>query len=153
VRVRLYERAKLLEGDIRRDFCQAIGLAAPTGLSFNDAEDNPSLDFDSVQFLSRLNAMQLPEPRRAQLVGILKQRAATQASKSLFAPRERLGIFERFREGNRAFAQEFLGAPDALDLTLDELLADVPLDFGYGRARFVSTLAEVLPRLLPHAAA
>jgi hypothetical protein len=146
VQVRLYDRKALCAGDIRRDFCRLVGLEADR-LAFKDTEDNPSLDFESVNFLAHMNAVELPQATRDDLLRILKERAASAGPSSLLSPEQRREVVGRFREANRRFAADYLDAPDAFELRQDELAQDAQADFSYGLARFVATLAEVLPRL------
>jgi hypothetical protein len=150
VRIRLYERERFPQGDVRRDFLQAIGLD-PQGLDFEEGMRNVSLNFAGVEFLRRFNSVSSARIRRRYLLRVLDEfDAGPQAHSSLLAPQARQDLVERFREPNRRLARAFLGTDSVFEISDAEMEKESRLDREYGEEQFLEMLAFVVPRLLAH---
>jgi len=146
LRIRIYNRRRFRGGDARLDFCDVIGLKE-NGLVLEAGEINESLDFDSVCFLSRFNAVPLSEPQHQEVVKALRELALANPdrSSSFLDAGQRMRVAERFEDSNRKFSRDFLGGRDAFD-PVDTADARTPGSFD--EKRFVEMLSFVVPRLL-----
>jgi hypothetical protein len=146
LRVRVYERDRFPERDVRRDFCSLIGLDAAR-LAWQGGDTNVSLDADSVYFLQRFNRVPLTEEQHKVVVNLLAEfeRGAAERPRPLLEPAQRMCIVEQYRESNRRFACEFLGCEDPFGpVDATELTPPRPLS----EQRFMEILGFVLPRLM-----
>jgi hypothetical protein len=148
LRIRLYERERFPDGDVRRDFLEVIGVEA-SGLVFEEVQRNVSLSFAGVEFLRRFNTIPQTRPHRRRVVRLLAQYGAKNPPhSSLLGMDERRAIMDRYRDSNRRFAQEFLGAESVYEIPDAELAREASLDREYGETQFIDMLSFVLPRLL-----
>jgi len=148
LKIRLYERDRFQQGDVRRDFLDAIGLD-PGGLEFEEGMRNVSLNFAGVEFLRRLNRVLGKRVRRRYLLRVLDEfDAGPRAHSSLLAPQARRVIVERFGDSNRRLARDFLGADGVFEISEAEIAKESRLEHGYGEEQFLEMLAFVVPRLL-----
>jgi hypothetical protein len=146
LRIRVYDRKRFRDQDVRCDFCDVIGLKqAP--LEWQREDVNESLDADSVFFLSRFNRVPLTEEQHGVVVGALKELAAGAPARSsrLLETAERVRIVSHYAESNREFAREFLGREEAFE-PVDPAAPSAPRRFS--DKRFMEILGFVLPRLM-----
>ncbi|HTT97089.1 MAG TPA: hypothetical protein VMF58_03510 [Rhizomicrobium sp.] len=122
---RIFEREKLIGGDIVDDFAHAIGLERGTGSSHVSA--NESLSFETMSALLYLNASPDRDNRelRRKLVARGRKRNGTRVP--MVTKGEAKDFYARFRDSNRhffdgyvdkdlatGFSEDFSNFPDAL---------------------------------------
>jgi hypothetical protein len=144
-----YDRHLLKQGDVRKDFCDGIGITDVENLEFSNEDVNESLSFDSVHFLRRINSISLSEGQHVKLVRVLREldRGKNPADRTLLTPDQRLRIHAHFRESNSRFTDEYGIQKKAFDLSVEELEGNAAMNLDYGNERFFHKLSEVLPRL------
>jgi hypothetical protein len=111
IRVRIYERDQLLEGDVVRDFLALLGMEQDSAFIRSPAAQNISLDPGSVYLLNIVDSyFDDPEGREKLVDSLLNDIQCHGARGKYFLQQERVEfIREHYRPGNEAVAREYLG--------------------------------------------
>jgi hypothetical protein len=111
IRVRIYERDQLLDGDIVRDFLDVLGLQQNRDFIQSPVAQNISLDPGSVFLLNIVDSyFDDPDGREKLVDSLLNDIQCHGAQGKYFLRRERVNfIREHYRAGNESVAREFLG--------------------------------------------
>jgi hypothetical protein len=129
--VREYNRSRLIDGDIRKDFCRLLGIN-PGHMQFEEEEKNESLDAQCLEVLRHINCT-LPEFhesengwRKAQHI---RQFVSTyvpsgESLKTLISQRERTLIKSRFSDINRELNERYFAGRLSRDWFPDCTIAD-----------------------------
>lgn len=135
--VRLYEEPGLIDGDIRRDFLEVIGLSGQ-GIAWSSAPINTRLNRDILEFQRLVNRLPLKplEKRRfhKQLMALTQATDGTGLfdDSPLLRSSQRRRLIDRYREGNERVARAYLGRARLFDESLpeepDAFVPDVSLD-------------------------
>ena len=120
VHVRVYERDKLVDSDVRKDFCSLIGVDSASFV-FEDHVSNPSLTSTALEIKRQVNYVSnyreiddnfLCKP--AQMVSSLR---ATGGPSNPVPSDLRTELLETYREGNARVARDYLGYEDGVLFT------------------------------------
>jgi hypothetical protein len=141
--VRVYERDKLLNGDIIDDFCRLIDLPLDAGRA--KVASNESLSFETMWALILLNGSRHKDNKelRKKLIATGRRRGGKRIP--MLTKAEARIFLDKFAAGNRAFFAEFVDPALAKDFTgaFDSFPDAVPsrpdaaalLDFVFAKAK------------------
>lgn len=116
--VRVYDRSSLKGGDIVTDFLEVLGIRDTDALTFDSADQNPSIGGSLLEFKRHLNACNLSDVHHGRLYRALSKIAASDArfrrkplldSATAQKVRESVAesnqrVFDRYFEGKNVFA-------------------------------------------------
>ncbi len=109
--VKRFDRNTLTQGNIVADFLDTIGLKPPYD-SLPYVEDNPRLDWMTLEFLRQFNQLVPPfvdnkiNPQRGRIVSLLQRSSQGEPFDISFD--DRMAFYQHFVESNRMVAKRFL---------------------------------------------
>ena len=115
MKVRLFNRSALVGGDIRRDFCELVGIDIGPEFTFHEDDSNTRLNDNIVEM--KLVANQVPSYGQT---GNMLYWPAVKVSRLFpdeggsqsMTPELRSAILRRYQKGNARIARDFLGRDD-----------------------------------------
>lgn len=153
--VRVYDRDRFRNRDVREDFLEAIGLSMDADFVPGDGERNPSLSGDMLEIKRRLNVRfagnqeLLSEARRVAL-GCVREDSQEFC---MFTRQELDAFLSRYEESNRCVARDYLGSEEPLFDAPSELPPKWQADeaaLSEAVFRFVDRMMESSAARFPH---
>lgn len=129
ITVRPYEKEQFFNGTIQSDFLNILGLKLGEEWLFEKSVVNPSLARDKLEFCRIINCLELPSEMRQKINRLVVKAAVNANEVSLFrkqnilSPKQSTDILNKYVEGNKRIAQEFLNR-DGGDLFYNEIEND-----------------------------
>lgn len=120
LRVRVYEPARLVGGDIVLDVLSALDID-PAGLERPSAPVNTNLSRDILEFQRQINRLPLTREQKRKFHKELMALTEATRGQGLFddtpvvGPRTRRELLERYEASNRAFARRWFGRDELFD--------------------------------------
>jgi hypothetical protein len=116
--VRVYEKSQFFQGTIYSDFLNCVGINWSNEFKIPEGNPNPSLSRGTVKILQLANSFDLePWNRRIiydNIIDILRnsETEGIFVEKKILSPQDRIEIMKRYKSGNEAVAQDYLGRED-----------------------------------------
>ena len=125
IKVRVFERKRLVGGDVVKDFCEAVGIPDDKSLVVNESEINPSVDARLCDYFAVANR-QWPVHNDAghhfnDILIIGSRHLFPQAEAKFLDLEVRKRLLENYRDSNSRVAAKYFGSEDSeLFVPLDE---------------------------------
>jgi hypothetical protein len=114
VKVRLYEKSKLVDGDVVSDFLDILGIKIKevTEGKVSSTITNKKLSRDILEFKQILNRVQRPKYQErviTEYLQMISNDIKSQEKGSFFSEEQIKTIFDEYKKGNRYIMEEYLG--------------------------------------------